>query len=625
MPLRNDLLAPIAGENPSGTNLRYQRVYDQIKEARTEDDESIPTGDWQRQPKRADFALVIRLAGDAIAMQSKDLQLLAWLTEAHLKREGITLLPGCLELFLALQQQFWETLYPEVEEGDSGLRAMPVEWMANRVSALLREAPLTNTGLSFYRYKESRTVGYEADASSSDSRREARERAIADGKLSPEEFDSAFRATPKAFYADVDHALDAAKDQLDLLAEFSDQRYGSDGPSFNRLYTAIEEVKQVANALLNEKRKIEPDTAPQAAAEEAPSPEAPLSPEILSTPVAPEPVAAPAPTQAAAPAPAIPARQPAASSLAAPSTWEGAMQQVQLCAGVFTAQEESSPIPYLLQTGLRWGELRSQGSSFDPEFAVPPSTEIRQRLRRLVHEGNWSDLLRAVLTALGEPSGRLWLDPHRLLWKTTQELGYTALASTVLSSLLALLRDFPELPHATFNDDTPVAGAETRRWLEETVLPKPSEPEPAPEPSPALAIATYASDDSLAVSQPEALNSLELARGLFQQGRAHEAIRLLLRDAAQQESGRLRFRRRTELAELCIAAGFNTVALPLLQALAQEIEQRHLETWEATDLLAPPLKLLLASLRQGGEDGALHRQTFAQLCRIDPAAALDCP
>ena len=54
MPLRDDLLNPIPGDNPSGVSLRYERIYDQIKEARTEDDESIPVGAWQRQAKKAE-------------------------------------------------------------------------------------------------------------------------------------------------------------------------------------------------------------------------------------------------------------------------------------------------------------------------------------------------------------------------------------------------------------------------------------------------------------------------------------------------------------------------------------------------------------------------------------------
>ena len=54
MPLREDLLTPIAGENPSGADLYYDKVFDQIKEARREDDESLPEGDMvlARDPLR---------------------------------------------------------------------------------------------------------------------------------------------------------------------------------------------------------------------------------------------------------------------------------------------------------------------------------------------------------------------------------------------------------------------------------------------------------------------------------------------------------------------------------------------------------------------------------------------
>ncbi len=123
MPLRDDLLNPISGDNPSGANLRYEKVYDQIKEARTEDDDTLPTGAWARQIKRADYNQVIKLAGEALANKSKDLQLAAWLTEAHVKKEGIGLVQPCFKLFWDLQEQFWDTLYPEIEDGDAGMRA----------------------------------------------------------------------------------------------------------------------------------------------------------------------------------------------------------------------------------------------------------------------------------------------------------------------------------------------------------------------------------------------------------------------------------------------------------------------------------------------------------------------
>ena len=91
MPLRNDLLNPIPGDNPSGRNLRYDPVFDKVKEARREEDDAAQ-GDWKYERKVADWPLVIKIAGETLATKTKDLQLAAWLTEAALKREGVA---GC--------------------------------------------------------------------------------------------------------------------------------------------------------------------------------------------------------------------------------------------------------------------------------------------------------------------------------------------------------------------------------------------------------------------------------------------------------------------------------------------------------------------------------------------------
>jgi type VI secretion system protein ImpA len=119
-------------------------------------------------------------------------------------------------------------------------------------------------------------------------------------------------------------------------------------------------------------------------------------------------------------------------------------------------------------------------------------------------------------------------------------------------------------------------------------------------------------------------DTLEIARGLIQQGHAHQAIQLMVRDAAQQESGRLRFQRRTQVAQLCLAAGYESVAAPMLEQLAAEIEQRKLEGWESSDLLAPPLTLLLKCMHGRGEGEERKQEIFDRLCRIDPTAAMEC-
>src|SRR5262245_14894670 len=107
------LLVPIAGEQPSGESLRYAGVYDAIQEARRSDDE-LAQGEWVREAKVADWHTVIQLSTEALASKSKDLQIAVWLLEALVKRHGFAGLRDGLCLLWALQERFWDGLYPEV-------------------------------------------------------------------------------------------------------------------------------------------------------------------------------------------------------------------------------------------------------------------------------------------------------------------------------------------------------------------------------------------------------------------------------------------------------------------------------------------------------------------------------
>ena len=105
MPLREDLLTPIAGENPSGEDLYYDKVFAQIKEARKEDAEDLPEGAWEvSQKKKADHRAVIKMAGEALAKKSKDLRLASWLVESQLRVDGLSILSPGIELLRSIQE-----------------------------------------------------------------------------------------------------------------------------------------------------------------------------------------------------------------------------------------------------------------------------------------------------------------------------------------------------------------------------------------------------------------------------------------------------------------------------------------------------------------------------------------
>jgi type VI secretion system protein ImpA len=604
VPLRDDLLNPISGANPSGANLRYEKVYDQIKEARTEDDESIPSGDWSRTVKRADHNLVIKLAGEALANKSKDLQLAAWLCEAHVKKEGIGLIQPCVKLFHDLQEQFWDTLYPEIEDGDAGMRAGPIEWAANRIATILREAPITRDGLNFYQYKESRSIGYEADAESNDAKKAKRDEAIADGKPTAEDFDKSLGSTPKAWYVQMEAAFQGSLEETDSLQSYCEEKYGDDGPGFGKLRTALEEVGQVVTGLLNEKRKTEPDaTSPDEIVEEA----------------EPEPEAASGADAAGEAGSATARPRTGKTQTLEPADKDDAFARVQACAKFLQNENPASPVAYMLQAALRFAETLEAGSSPAWDFLAPPPTEKRQNLKRLAAESNWAELLAEAIAAAGEPCGRGWLDVQRYIWRASYENSYTAITAAVIAMVQGLLKEVPGIPGWTMSDDTPTANPETQKWLEEMVIPKPPEPvvvEAQSEPAP-MAFATPSSETEAA--PPDLLDT---ARELMARGHLPQALQLLMRDAAQQPSGRARFLRRLQMAQLCVGAGQGKVAYPVLDELVKEIDQRQLEEWEATDMIAPPLALLLKCL-DGTENGGLRETVFARLCRIDPIAAMD--
>ena len=59
------ILAPIPGDNPSGEDMRYSAVYEQIKDARRADD-LLDQGAWQRDVKKSDWDMVIKVSSEAL-------------------------------------------------------------------------------------------------------------------------------------------------------------------------------------------------------------------------------------------------------------------------------------------------------------------------------------------------------------------------------------------------------------------------------------------------------------------------------------------------------------------------------------------------------------------------------
>jgi len=246
-----------------------------------------------------------------------------------------------------------------------------------------------------------------------------------------------------------------------------------------------------------------------------------------------------------------------------------------------------------------------------------PATEIRQNVKKLALEGNWSGVLEAGENAMAMECGRGWLDLQRYSARACYELGsyYEPIRLAVISGLRGLLADYPRLPEMTLMDDTPTANGETLAWLKEEVL-RPSETAAAAETAAPAWQAPAASGAGEAPPDP-----FDLALAEARAGRPQAGIEMLMRQMTQERSGRARFQRKAQLAQLCAITGHTPVAFPILQDLAAEIERRGLEDWEAAEVLAQPLALLYKCMEKNGS--AEERQKlYSWICRLDPAQAL---
>jgi type VI secretion system protein ImpA len=260
------LLAPVPGENPAGENLRYTPTYDEIKEARRADDPH-DRGAWQRELKTADWDKVIALAVEALATKTKDLQLAAWLTEALTLTAGFDGLATGLKVVVGLLRDFWDNVYPQVEEGDLEFRAGPIEFLNEKLPLCIKQIPATDSkttpGYSWLAWQESRRVGYDKDILDQwghvdEGKKTARDELIAEGKITAEAFDAGVAKSSRSFYESLAESLAASRQEFEALDSLLDKKFGREAPRVAELKTALAECDQLVTKLVKEKGGREP-------------------------------------------------------------------------------------------------------------------------------------------------------------------------------------------------------------------------------------------------------------------------------------------------------------------------------------------------------------------------------
>lgn len=140
-----NLTSPLSETKPVGEWLRYEPVYDQIREARRFDDPDLSLGIWQRDLKKSDWETVEILCRDTLTNKSKDLQVAAWLAEAWTALHEFSGLNQGIQLLDSLCQQFWPVLYPPIEEDDLEYRLRILEWLDDMLTQRVIRVPITGS------------------------------------------------------------------------------------------------------------------------------------------------------------------------------------------------------------------------------------------------------------------------------------------------------------------------------------------------------------------------------------------------------------------------------------------------------------------------------------------------
>jgi len=111
---------------------------------------------------------------------------------------------------------------------------------------------------------------------------------------------------------------------------------------------------------------------------------------------------------------------------------------------------------------------------------------------------------------------------------------------------------------------------------------------------------------------------MEAIRG----GRTEEAFTILADEISHQSSGRGRFQRKLQLAQVCLSTGHESIAQPLLEELQDAIDRHLLEDWEAPDAVAHALSLLYSCIQRTDMEAGAKARLYARICRLSPLQAL---
>lgn len=328
------IFQPVSEESPSGESLRYSGLYDEIAEARRADMD-VNQGEWQTELKVADFRKVVELALPALLSRSKDLQIAAWLSEALIKIHGFAGLRDSLLLLAGLQDNFWETLHPEIDEGDMSGRANAVAWLDAQASMAIMGAAITSAGYGLLDFEDSKRFDFPEnmellDTSEQVRLNELKAQAEAQRKVTGEMWRRSVAETNRAFCEATNLTVDECWAAFKELNRVIEEKYDRNQmPGLSELKKSLDAVQTQLKKLLDEKRAEEPDESDVAESLEGETAEGGVAGQGSGM----------------------------GTATGAIQNRKDALKRLGDIADFFQKTEPHSPVAYLVQRAVKWGNM----------------------------------------------------------------------------------------------------------------------------------------------------------------------------------------------------------------------------------------------------------------------------
>ena len=328
-------LKPISSTNPCGEDLAFSSAFDAIQNARLEDDPLLEQGEWVTERKIADWHFIEKECRQLLQHQSKDLRLSLWLCEALVQTKGFIGMSHGLDITTALISNFWEQMYPSIDDNDLDQRISLLQWFVQLLQKLPKNIGLNTSGtLNFNDFEAAQLL-----KSQLDNNPDLYDNGLPDHKVTLDDYQDAFLQTPVHQLQETLQQLALASQSWNAFKQQLDVLLGLDAPAFAPVDHALDQISSHLSKMLKERGAFT-EACSESATKDA------LSSTLQSSSVL-----------AVANSEALPQSGFNPQQQSHIQNRQQAMLILQQISDYFSNNEPHSPVSYLLKKTIKWANM----------------------------------------------------------------------------------------------------------------------------------------------------------------------------------------------------------------------------------------------------------------------------